>query len=101
MTIGYRKGKASISGNWNYYGSRFSNNANTISLPSYDVVTFRLGWELSATTSVSLGILNAFNSKGLTEGNPRLDETGDPTRDVFLARPVLPRRTTLRFDFKF
>ncbi|HEX9736274.1 MAG TPA: TonB-dependent receptor [Thermoanaerobaculia bacterium] len=101
LTIGYRWSKASVSGNWNYYGARWANSANTISLPSYDLVTFHLGWDLSTTATVSLGVLNAFNSKGLTEGNPRLDETGDPTADVFLARPVLPRRATLTFDFKF
>lgn len=101
FTIAYRKGHGSVSGNWNYYGDRWSNNANTISLPSYDLVTFRVGWDLSRSATISLGLLNAFDSKGLTEGNPRLDETGDPTADVFLARPVLPRRTTLRIDFRF
>lgn len=101
LTVAYRKGKGSISGNWNFYGSRWANNDNTIVLPSYDLVNFRVAWDLSAKTTISLGVANAFDDRGLTEGNPRLDETGDPTADVFLARPVLPRRTTLQLDFRF
>jgi len=37
---------------------------------------------------VNLDLLNAFQGKGLEEGNPRLVTTGP----VFLARPILPRR---------
>ena len=40
-------------------------------------------------TSINLDLLNAFQSKGLEEGNPRLVSS---TGSVFLARPILPRR---------
>jgi hypothetical protein len=39
-------------------------------------------------TTINLDLLNAFQSKGLEEGNPRLVSTGG----IFLARPILPRR---------
>jgi hypothetical protein len=52
--------------------------------------------------SIQLNLLNAFQSKGLEEGNPRLAQlAGGRTSDLFLARPLLPRRfmLSLRHDF--
>ncbi|HUF12263.1 MAG TPA: TonB-dependent receptor [Longimicrobiales bacterium] len=45
-------------------------------------------------------VLNAFQSKGIEEMNPRASLTGE-SGPVFLARPLLPRRFTvaLRYDF--
>ena len=101
LTVAYRKGRWSIGGNFNAYGSRWSNTANTIELPSYEVVGFRGSWDLSRAATLTVAVVNAFDSRGLTEGNPRLDESSAAAGAVFLARPVLPRRTTLTLDFHF
>ncbi len=101
LSLSYGWDRFSIGANWNYYGDRFANNANTIVLPSFDVTNLTASYELSANARLSLALLNAFDDVGLTEGNPRLDEAGRAAGAVYLARPVLPRRATLAIDFSF
>ena len=101
FTFGYYRPRWSGAATVNYIGSRFSNNANTIDLPAFDVWTLTGTKKLSDRVSLELAVANAFDSKGLTEGNPRLDESGAAAGAVYLARPVLPRRTTLSLDFHF
>jgi len=100
-TAGWYRPRWSAAVNANYIGDRFSNNDNTIELPAFDVWTLTGTKKLSERMSLELAVANAFNSKGLTEGNPRLDEGSAAAGAVFLARPVLPRRTTLSLDFRF
>jgi hypothetical protein len=49
--------------------------------------------------TVDVNVLNAFQSRGLEEGNPRLIAAS--ATNVFLARPLLPRRftTSVRYHF--
>lgn len=101
VTLAYDWGPLGVSGNWNYIGQRFSNVANTIELPAFDVSTFTATYKLSSGAALEAAIANAFDSKGLTEGNPRLDENSAAQGAVFLARPVLPRRVTLGMRFEF
>lgn len=82
---------ANLTVNWNYVGHRFSNNANTVDLPGFGQFNVSAGYTYERFT-LSLQLLNALNSTGLTEGNPRVDETQGAQSDLFLARPVLPRR---------
>jgi outer membrane receptor protein involved in Fe transport len=101
VTLAYDWGRFGLAGNWNYIGQRFSNVANTIELPAFDVSTFTGTYKFSSGATLEAAIVNAFNSKGLTEGNPRLDENSAAQGAVFLARPVLPRRVTLGMRFEF
>ncbi|HEY7634159.1 MAG TPA: TonB-dependent receptor [Gemmatimonadales bacterium] len=57
-------------------------------LPSYNYFNLGAGYMLRPGTTINLDLLNAFQSKGLEEGNPRVVSTGG----IFLARPILPRR---------
>ena len=59
-----------------------------VSLPAYNYFNFGAAYALRTGTTINLDLLNAFQGKGLEEGNPRLVTTGP----VFLARPILPRR---------
>jgi len=59
-----------------------------VSLPAYNYFNFGTAYALRSGTTINLDLLNAFQGKGLEEGNPRLVTTGP----VFLARPILPRR---------
>ena len=43
--------------------------------------------------------MNAFQSKGLEEGNPRLVGVGGAP--IFLARPLLPRRVLVGVSYDF
>ncbi len=49
--------------------------------------------------TLALNILNVYQSKGFEEGNPRLPAAGG--KNLFLARPILPRRITLSLQYKF
>jgi len=53
----------------------------------------------NAGARISLDLLNAFQSKGLEEGNPRLVSQGGS--QIFLARPILPRRLQASIDYDF
>jgi len=67
------------------------------SLPAYNYFNFGAGYSLRQGTTIYVDLLNAFQSKGLEEGNPRLVSTGG----IFLARPLLPRRlqASIKYDF--
>ncbi|HEX8698966.1 MAG TPA: TonB-dependent receptor, partial [Myxococcaceae bacterium] len=94
LTGTFMAGDATLGVNWSYVGHRFSNNANTVDLPGFSQFNLSAGYTYE-NFLVSLQLHNVFNSFGLTEGNPRVDESLGALSDVFLARPVLPRRLTL------
>jgi iron complex outermembrane recepter protein len=83
-----------------HVGNRFSDVANQVKLGAYTYANFGASYALPAHgVTVSADVLNAFESTGFEEGNPRL--LAGTTSDVFLARPLLPRRFSLsvRYDF--
>ncbi|KFA87992.1 hypothetical protein Q664_44150 [Archangium violaceum Cb vi76] len=94
VTGTFMYGNASLGINWNYVGHRFSNNANTVDLPGFGQFNVRAGYTYENFT-LDLQLFNALNSIGLTEGNPRVDESLGAVPDLFLARPILPRRLML------
>ena len=68
-------------------------------LPAYSYFNFGVGLALpSAGLRTAMDLLNAFQSKGLKEGNPRLASTGS---SLFLARPLLPRRLQASVEYSF
>jgi outer membrane receptor protein involved in Fe transport len=69
-------------------------------LPAY--AYFNFGTSLSIPGSgvrLNADLLNAFQSKGLEEGNPRL--TGVGVLPFFVARPLLPRRLLVGVSYDF
>jgi NADPH:quinone reductase-like Zn-dependent oxidoreductase len=52
----------------------------------------------NAGVRINLDLFNAFQSKGLEEGNPRLASAGT---NIFLARPLLPRRLQASIEYDF
>lgn len=85
---------ASVGLNWTYVGHRFSNNANTVDLPGFSQLNAVASYRIDRFR-VDLQVHNLLDGTGLTEGNPRVDESLGAVSDIFLARPVLPRRFTL------
>jgi outer membrane receptor protein involved in Fe transport len=68
-------------------------------LPGYHYFNFGVGYTVpGGGTRIELDLLNAFQSKGLEEGNPRVEGIGTP---FFLARPILPRRLTASITYLF
>jgi hypothetical protein len=89
---------------WHYVGSRFTeaprDRVNGTELPDYNYFNFGLGFIIpNSDARITLDLLNAFQSKGLEEGNPRI-VTGAPTT-LFLARPILPRRFQVAVTYDF
>jgi iron complex outermembrane receptor protein len=95
-----------LTADWHFVASRIvgsdPNNANPAlragtTLPTYNYFNFGASAPMNNGMEVRLDVLNAFQSKGLEEGNPRLATTSN----TFLVRPLLPRRiqASLRYDF--
>ncbi len=99
-----RLSQLQLRADFHWVGSRFSEGPTTrvvdFKLPGYTY--FNLGAAYAFPTAglrLNVDLLNAFQSKGLEEGNPRL--VGTTFTDIFLARPLLPRRfqVSLTYDF--
>lgn len=95
-------GDARLFLDWHYVGERFGNSNFTVRLPDFSYVNLGASYRFPDTGfTVSAKILNLTQSKGLEEGNPRLDPTRGGAANLYLARPILPRRVTgeLRYEF--
>jgi outer membrane receptor protein involved in Fe transport len=89
-----------LKADWHWVGSRPVDQTLGISLPTYSYFNFGAGYLLpNSGTRINVDLLNAFQGKGLEEGNPRLLSTGG--NPIFLARPILPRRLTLSVTYDF
>jgi outer membrane receptor protein involved in Fe transport len=86
-------------GDWHHVGSRFADRAVGTTLPAYNYFNFGVGLAFpSAGARINVDLLNAFQSKGLEEGNPRIAVGG---ASIFLARPLLPRRLQASIEYEF
>jgi outer membrane receptor protein involved in Fe transport len=89
---------------WHWVGARLTESprdrvANT-ELPFYNYFNFGVGLAIpNAGARINLDLLNAFQGKGLEEGNPRLVGAGGSP--IFLARPLLPRRLQASIEYDF
>jgi len=104
MKPSYTVSGITVYGKWNYFGDRFANNRNSFTLPEYNVVDLGASYSWRGAT-LRADITNIFNATGLTEGNPRVDETfseDDVSNiDVFMGRPILPRALKLALSYSF
>ena len=98
LSATYSTGGATLLGDLHYVGRRFADASVGTKLGAYAYANFGASYRFPRSlTTVSVNVLNANQSKGLEEGNPRL--TG--ARPVFFARPLLPRRLTLSVHHDF
>jgi hypothetical protein len=95
-----------LKADWHWVGKRFSEDpltrpeANPAELPFYNYFNFGAAIAIpGAGTRINVDLLNAFQSKGLEEGNPRLVSAGGTP--IFLARPLLPRRLQVSVSYDF
>jgi len=92
-----------LTGDWHFVGRRFSDVKAGNVLPQYSYFNFGAGYTLPRSRlGITADLLNAFQSTGLEEGNPPPALfAGGRTSDLFLARPLLPRRlmVSLRHDY--
>lgn len=100
LSASYTFSRVRAVADWHWVGERFVDITVGTALPSYNYFNFGLSYRFPGQAiSLNANLLNAFMGQGLEEGNPRLLTTG--TSDIFLARPILPRRLTvsMRYDF--
>lgn len=88
-----------LRGDWHYVGSRYVDRGIGTKLAPYSYFNFGTGLPLGSGAALNVNLLNAFQSKGFEEGNPRLLTSGGAP--IFLARPILPRRLTVSIDYRF
>ncbi len=91
-------------GDLHWVGSRFSESPVTriveTKLPSYTYFNLGAAYAFPEVgVRINADLLNAFQSKGLEEGNPRLVAVGGSP--IFLARPLLPRRFQVGIEYTF
>ena len=98
----YSTGQVTLLGDLHYVATRFSGDINLPTrpeLPGYAYVNLGLSYRpRSQAMTVSVDVLNANQSKGLEEGNPRLVGA---VRPQFFARPLLPRRIQASLKYEF
>jgi hypothetical protein len=91
--------KADMHGVGSRYTERPQERISGTKLPEYVYFNFGAGFAIpDAGVRINLDLLNAFQGKGLEEGNPRLVVAGNP---IFFARPLLPRRLQASIDYDF
>lgn len=88
---------------WEYEGPRYVDRANSVQLPSYDVLSASARYDVSDRFSVYGYVDNLTNSLGLSEGNPRAGElqNADVGASSFIARPLLGRAYRLALTYRF
>ncbi len=86
-------GKLRVQGELQYYGKRYSDIANTLTIPSYYLVNMQVRYDFSERLSLFGNVTNLTNEIGLTEGNPRAGQfiSGEAGARYYLARPELGR----------
>ncbi len=89
---------------WHWVGARLTESPLTrvddTELPFYNYFNFGASLGIPrAGVRLNVDLLNAFQGKGLEEGNPRLVAVGGAP--IFLARPLLPRRLLVGVTYDF
>ena len=93
-----------VDGDWHFVDRRCTNVNNCDNqLPTYSYFNFGAEYIIpSSGLSIRGDLLNAFNSEGLEEGNPRLSLLPNGrTSNLFLARPILPRMFQVSMGYRF
>ena len=89
----------------NYTGKKFTNDTNSIELDAIGLANLNLGYtfpvgEGDESLRIGMQVFNLFNSDGITEGSPRLNNS-QTEEEFFVGRPVLPTRVFFNATFNF
>jgi outer membrane receptor protein involved in Fe transport len=100
-TFYFADDRGRIYATWTSVGKRFSNDENTIKLPSYDKVDAGIGFDFSDIVSLQLNVDNLTDEVGLTEGNPRTDLGAGGIGELYNARPLFGRSYKASVTYHF
>lgn len=106
LSATYSKSGFTFLADWHYVGRRYLSNqtpgAAKDKLKAYSYLNLGASYRIPGQPlTLSANVLNVNQSKGLEEGNPRLRQVGGRTSNLFLARPVLPRRLNVSLSYNF
>ncbi len=113
LSVTYATSGLTLLADWHFVGSRdlvdaqydqatgkYSRYTVVGELQAYNYFNLGASYRIPSQAVVfSANLLNVSQSKGLEEGNPRLPSSGG--RNLFLARPILPRRFTFSVGYQF
>jgi outer membrane receptor protein involved in Fe transport len=94
-------GTITVNASYQYTGGRYVDLANQIKLSSFDEVFAGVSVALKNGFTFRVQAANLFNSKGITEGDPRSDQIVASTASYFNARPLLPRSIIASATYSF
>jgi iron complex outermembrane receptor protein len=96
LELGYNfYGDARVFIDWHYVGTRYGNSTFTVKLPDFSFINLGASYQVPDTGfKFGFKVLNLTQSQGLEEGNPRIDASRGGAANLYLARPILPRRFT-------
>ncbi len=102
VTYGGRSG-VSLDADWHFVDRRCTSAVGCANkLPTYTYLNLGAQYLIPASgITIRADLLNAYQSIGLEEGNPRLSPVGGFTSSLFLARPILPRALMVSMGYKF
>ena len=102
VTYGTRAG-VSFDADWHFVDRRCTSAVGcTNKLPTYSYLNLGAQYVIPSNgITLRADLLNAYQSIGLEEGNPRLSLVGGFTSSLFLARPILPRALMVSMGYKF
>lgn len=88
---------------WEYYGDRYSDIANTLVIPEYFLLNASVRVDVTPRLSLYGYANNLTNEIGLTEGNPRAGQfiSGEAGARYYLARPELGRSVRVAAMYRF
>lgn len=86
---------------WSWFDRRFSNDENTVVLPSYNKLDAGVIYDLNDQLTLQIVGDNLTDEVGLTEGNPRTDPGATGVGTVFMARPLLGRSVQAAATWRF
>ncbi len=102
VTYGGKAG-VSLDADWHFVDRRCTSAIGCANkLPTYTYLNLGAQYLIPASSiTIRADLLNAYQSIGLEEGNPRLSLVGGFTSSLFLARPILPRALMVSLGYKF
>ena len=90
-----------LSAQFFYVGDRFVDAANSTKLPAYITVGASARMQLRKALDLRISANNLTNSKGLTEGNPRIDSVTGQGSSASYARPLFGRQVEVAIGYKW
>ncbi|RAK52195.1 TonB-dependent receptor [Phenylobacterium deserti] len=96
-------GRLRLEAEWQWYGKRYSDLANTTVIPEYQLINAQVRYNISESLAAYAYGTNLTNEIGLTEGNPRAGQfvSGEAGARYYLARPELGRTFRAALLYRF